>query len=60
MFRRLAGFVLLAGLSLAQTQNPRLDQIIQSYVSSHQFMGSVLLAKDGQIVLDQGYGFANL
>lgn len=38
----------------------RFDQIIQYYVSNHQFMGSVLVAKGDQTLLDRGYGSANL
>lgn len=38
----------------------RMEQIIQSYVSDHQFMGSVLVAQHGQVLLDKGYGFANI
>ena len=34
----------------AQTENPRLEQIIQAYASNQQFMGSVLVAKDTTIV----------
>jgi CubicO group peptidase (beta-lactamase class C family) len=37
-----------------------MEQIIQSYVADHRFMGSVLVARDGKILLDKGYGFANL
>ncbi|WAC49380.1 serine hydrolase [Asticcacaulis sp. SL142] len=33
--------------------------MIQSYVDADQFMGAVLVVKDGQIVLDKGYGFAD-
>jgi CubicO group peptidase (beta-lactamase class C family) len=39
---------------------PRMEQIIQSYVGNHAFMGSVLVARDGKTLLDKGYGFANL
>ena len=38
----------------------RMEQIIQSYVADHRFMGSVLVARDGKTLLDKGYGFANL
>ncbi len=38
----------------------RLDRIIQSHVDSKQFMGSVLVAQDGKVLLDKGYGSANL
>jgi CubicO group peptidase (beta-lactamase class C family) len=37
-----------------------MDQIVQSYVSNKQFMGSVLVARDSQILLSKGYGSANL
>jgi CubicO group peptidase (beta-lactamase class C family) len=36
-----------------------MDQIVQSYVPS-KFMGTVLVAQDGKVLLDKGYGFANL
>jgi len=61
--RRLAAFLLcLAPLSaLAQTNpTPRIQQIIASYVDEKTFMGSVLVAKDGKVILDQGYGSADL
>ena len=38
----------------------RMDQIVQSYVSSGQFMGSVLVARDKEVLLSKGYGSANL
>ncbi len=37
-----------------------MEQIIQSYVKNHQFMGSVLVAKGDNMVLNQGYGSADL
>jgi CubicO group peptidase (beta-lactamase class C family) len=74
MFRRIAIAVLLAGACLAQSnvQNKpqdkapdkidfaRMEQIVQSYTPDKRFMGSVLVAKDGKILLSKGYGFANL
>ncbi|PYP85698.1 MAG: serine hydrolase [Candidatus Angelobacter sp. Gp1-AA117] len=39
---------------------PRMEQIIQSYLADHAFMGSVLVARGGKTLLDKGYGFANL
>ncbi len=38
----------------------RMEQLIQSDVSSKQFMGSVLVARGNDIILDKGYGYANL
>jgi CubicO group peptidase (beta-lactamase class C family) len=52
--------IVLAGASLAQNNDPRMDQIVQSYVSSKQFMGSVLVARGNEILLSKGYGSADL
>src|SRR4051794_28653972 len=68
MFRRIAiaaSLAIFATSCLAQdkTQNDsvaRMEQVIQSYVPSKQFMGTVLVAQDGKTLLDKGYGFANL
>lgn len=37
-----------------------MEQINQSYVADNQFIGCVLVAQNGHILLDKGYGFANL
>ena len=37
-----------------------MKQVVQSYVEDKQFMGSILVAQKGQVLLDEGYGFANL
>lgn len=48
-------------LSLVAEDNVgRMDQVVQSYVNGKQFMGSVLVARDGQALLDKGYGYANV
>src|SRR5215831_21215503 len=52
--------LLLAGAALAQNVDSRLDQIVQSYVSNKQFMGSVLVARGNDVVFSKGYGSANL
>lgn len=39
---------------------PRMEQVVQSYLSKHEFMGSVLVARDGKTLLNKGYGSANL
>lgn len=54
----------------AQTKTPaaassepdlaRMQQIIQSQVDAKKFMGTVLVERDGKVLLDQGYGYANL
>ena len=67
MIRRMAVAVCVAGSCAvlgsscsAQDNLTRMEQVVQSYVSNKQFMGSVLIARDQTIVLDKGYGFANL
>jgi len=60
MFRRIAIFLSLICVCVAQDNVSRMDQVIQSYVTNKQFMGSVLVAHDGKVVLSKGYGFANL
>jgi CubicO group peptidase (beta-lactamase class C family) len=60
MLQRFLAAMLLAGTCLAQDDVARMEQVIQSYVSSKQFMGSALVARDGKVVLSKGYGSANL
>lgn len=38
----------------------RMEEVVQSSVSDGQFMGSVLVDQHGKILLDKGYGYANL
>jgi len=37
-----------------------MDQIVQSYVTNNTYMGSVLVARDAQVLFSKGYGSANL
>ena len=37
-----------------------IEQVIQSHVSAGTFMGTVLVARDGKVVLDKAYGMANV
>jgi CubicO group peptidase (beta-lactamase class C family) len=64
MFQRIILALLLTSLCFAQDKIPnesvaRMEQIIQAYVPG-KFMGSVLVAQDGKVLLDKAYGFANL
>src|SRR6187402_1443579 len=38
----------------------RMEQVIQSHVGTGSFMGTVLVARDGKVVLDKAYGMANV
>ena len=65
MLRRAAITFILAAVCLAQDKPQsdaaaRMEQVVQSYVANKQFMGSVLVAQDGKILLNKSYGFANL
>ncbi len=50
---------LVARPSLAQDL-ARMEELIQSHVHDSTFMGSVLVARDAEIILNKGYGFANV
>jgi CubicO group peptidase (beta-lactamase class C family) len=57
-------FVGLAALTLALpafAQDPaRMDTAVRADADTGGFMGAVLVAKDGKVLLDKGYGSANL
>jgi len=42
------------------SQVSRMEQVVETYVADKQFMGSILVTQNGQILLDKGYGCANL
>ncbi len=55
----------LAALTLtalpAWAQDPaRMDTVVRADADKGEFMGAVLVARDGDILLDRGYGSANL
>lgn len=64
MIRRLAAvaFLCLTPFLSAHAQDPtaRMQQIIQASVDNKAFMGTVLVAKDGKTIINQGYGSADL
>jgi CubicO group peptidase (beta-lactamase class C family) len=55
-----ASFLAYIGACNAQDDLPRMEEVIHSYVDSKKFMGSILVARNDQILLDKGYGYANL
>lgn len=38
----------------------RINGIVEASVAKHEFMGAVLVARNGKVLLNQGYGYANL
>jgi CubicO group peptidase (beta-lactamase class C family) len=60
MLYRLTLSVFLAGSCLAQNDSARMDQIVRSYLGEHKFMGTALVARGNQVILDKAYGSANL
>ena len=58
--RLIIATLLLATAGFAQNLDSRMDQIVQSYASNRQFMGSVLVARDNEVLFSKGYGSANL
>ena len=54
----LTALVLSGAPALAQDVG-RMDQVVRASVEAEEFSGSVLVARDGEILLDRGYGFAN-
>src|ERR1700719_425983 len=44
----------------AQDNASRMEEVVQSYVSNKQFMGSVLVSRDKTVLFDKGFGSADL
>jgi len=40
--------------------NEEIDQLLDKYYSMNKFMGSVLVAKAGEVIFSKGYGYANI
>ena len=55
-----SSWVVLGSPCLAQNVSPRMEEVVQSYVSSKTFMGSVLVARGETVLFEKGYGSANL
>ncbi len=51
--------LLIAAAAVAQV-TARMEQVIQSHASAGTFMGTVLVARDGAVIVDKAYGMANL
>jgi CubicO group peptidase (beta-lactamase class C family) len=55
-----ASFLTYIGACNAQDDLSRMEGVIHSYGGSNKFMGSILVARNDQILLDKGYDYANL
>ena len=60
MTRRLLLLALSAALAGAQDISSKVDEYVKAYVDQNRFMGSVLIAKGGKVLVDKGYGMANI
>jgi CubicO group peptidase (beta-lactamase class C family) len=55
--------LLLAPVSTVNAAQPplaRMDEVVRSFVGMNQFMGAVLVEKDGKVIFDKAYGSADL
>jgi CubicO group peptidase (beta-lactamase class C family) len=52
--------LLIAPLACAQDIAAKADEYMQAHVRVNRFMGSVLVARDGKVLFERGYGMANL
>jgi len=52
--------LLLVSTSRAQDLGKSLDEYLQAAAGQQRFSGTVLIARDGSLLLDKGYGKANL
>ena len=56
----LAALVILAGQVHAQSRESKIDALLRTCFERSQFMGSALVAEGGTVILEKGYGFANI
>jgi len=55
-----AASAVLASGCFAQDNPARMEQVVQSYLANKTFMGSVLVVRDKAVLLEKGYGSADL
>ena len=54
----IVAFVFVAGFSLAaQDAAQKIDQLLGAYAADESFSGTVLVAENGHVILQKGYGF---
>jgi len=60
VIRTIIAILLLSATAMAQDLDNRMDQLVQSYASNKQFMGSTLVARGSEVLFSRSYGSANL
>jgi CubicO group peptidase (beta-lactamase class C family) len=50
----------VSAASLTSPDLTRMEEVVRSYVSEKKFMGCVLVVRGNNVLLNKGYGFANL
>jgi CubicO group peptidase (beta-lactamase class C family) len=55
----LASALCIIHFSFAQDASSKLDTLINAYAKLYRFNGSVLVAKNGAVLLNKGYGYRN-
>jgi len=58
--RRLWLLAVCSVLGCAQEIAPKVDECVAAYTRDHRFMGSVLIARSGRVLVEKGYGMADL
>ena len=56
----LAGANQVSAASETSPDLTRMEEVVRSYLSEKKFMGSVLVVRGNNVLLNKGYGFANL
>ena len=59
MIRILLAVLLLPAYLKAQTVAQKADELLTAYTQQEKFSGSVLIAKDGHIIFEKAYGYAD-
>src|SRR6267154_4565623 len=62
MFRRIILFVAIAISAVAQepSVSAKLNRAAEAYQKNRRFIGTVLVAKGDKVILEKGYGLANI
>ncbi len=55
----LASALCIVFAGFAQDAGSKIDSLVSAYAKLHKFNGSALVAKDGRILLNKGYGYRN-